>query len=129
MKPEIHPDYHTIKVVMTDGTEFKTRTTWGKEGDKLHLDIDSEVAPGLDRRPAAADRPRRPRVALPEEVFRASSKKSEWIRPDAAALSASRQMQQRPRARAGALLICAVGIVGRDRSRAYPARTPPSAAS
>ena len=30
----------------------------------------SEVAPGLDRRPAAASRPRRPAVALPEEVLR-----------------------------------------------------------
>ena len=33
MKQDIHPDYHTIKVVMTDGTEFTTRTTWGKEGE------------------------------------------------------------------------------------------------
>ena len=30
MKAEIHPDYHTIKVVMTDGTEYLTRSTWGK---------------------------------------------------------------------------------------------------
>ena len=29
MKADIHPDYHEITVVMTDGTEFKTRTTWG----------------------------------------------------------------------------------------------------
>ena len=40
MKAEIHPNYHTITVVMTDGTEYQTRSTWGKEGDKLHLDID-----------------------------------------------------------------------------------------
>ena len=33
MKSEIHPNYHTIKVVMTDGSEFTTRTTWGKEGE------------------------------------------------------------------------------------------------
>ena len=45
MKPDIHPDYHTIKVVMTDGTEFTTRTTWGKEGDTLHLDIDPKSHP------------------------------------------------------------------------------------
>jgi large subunit ribosomal protein L31 len=45
MKPETHPDYHTIKVVMTDGTEFTTRTTWGKEGDTLHLDIDPKSHP------------------------------------------------------------------------------------
>lgn len=40
MKAEIHPDYHTIKVVMTDGTEYSTRSTWGKEGDTMNLDID-----------------------------------------------------------------------------------------
>ena len=45
MKPDTHPDYHTIKVVMTDGTEFTTRTTWGKPGDTLHLDIDPKSHP------------------------------------------------------------------------------------
>lgn len=45
MKSEIHPDYHTIKVVMTDGTEYTTRTTWGKEGDTMNLDIDPNSHP------------------------------------------------------------------------------------
>jgi len=45
MKTEIHPDYHTITVVMTDGTEYQTRSTWGKEGDKLNLDIDPKSHP------------------------------------------------------------------------------------
>jgi large subunit ribosomal protein L31 len=45
MKSDIHPDYHTIKVVMTDGTEFTTRTTWGKSGDTLNLDIDPKSHP------------------------------------------------------------------------------------
>ena len=45
MKPDIHPDYHTIKVVMTDGSEFTTRTTWGKEGDTMNLDIDPKSHP------------------------------------------------------------------------------------
>ena len=40
MKSDIHPDYHTIKVVMTDGTEFNTRSTYGKDGDTMQLDID-----------------------------------------------------------------------------------------
>ena len=40
MKKNIHPNYHKIKVVMTDGTEFVTRSTWGKENDVLKLDID-----------------------------------------------------------------------------------------
>src|SRR5262249_12023694 len=45
MKPDTHPNYHTIKVVMTDGTEFTTRTTWGKPGDTLRLDIDPKSHP------------------------------------------------------------------------------------
>ena len=45
MKSEIHPDYHLVKVIMTDGTEFTTRTTWGKPGDTLHLDIDPKSHP------------------------------------------------------------------------------------
>ena len=40
MKKNIHPNYHKIKVVMTDGTEFETKSTWGKENDVLKLDID-----------------------------------------------------------------------------------------
>ncbi|NCC23096.1 MAG: 50S ribosomal protein L31 [Alphaproteobacteria bacterium] len=45
MKADIHPDYHEIKVVMTDGTEYTTRSTWGKEGDTLRLDVDSKSHP------------------------------------------------------------------------------------
>ncbi|MCY4396262.1 MAG: 50S ribosomal protein L31 [Rhodospirillaceae bacterium] len=40
MKQDIHPEYHEITVVMTDGTEFKTRSTWGAAGDTMKLDID-----------------------------------------------------------------------------------------
>jgi large subunit ribosomal protein L31 len=45
MKPETHPNYHLIKVVMTDGTEFTTRSTWGKPGDTMHLDVDPKSHP------------------------------------------------------------------------------------
>ena len=45
MKQDIHPDYHEINVIMTDGTEFKTRSTMGKEGDVLRLDIDPKSHP------------------------------------------------------------------------------------
>ena len=45
MKSGIHPDYHMIKVVMTNGTEYMTRSTWGKEGDTLALEIDSSSHP------------------------------------------------------------------------------------
>ena len=44
MKTAIHPDYHMIKVQMTDGTVFETRSTWGKEGDLMTLDIDPLAA-------------------------------------------------------------------------------------
>ncbi len=45
MKENIHPDYHEITVVMTDGSEFKTKSTYGKAGDVLRLDIDSKSHP------------------------------------------------------------------------------------
>ena len=45
MKRETHPDYHEINVVMTDGTTFKTRSTWGAEGDTMTLDIDPKSHP------------------------------------------------------------------------------------
>jgi large subunit ribosomal protein L31 len=45
MKPSIHPDYHFIEVVMTDGTKYVTRSTLGKEGDTLNLDIDPRTHP------------------------------------------------------------------------------------
>jgi len=43
--PDLHPDYHQIKVVMTDGTEFITYSTYGKDGDELHLEIDPSTHP------------------------------------------------------------------------------------
>ncbi len=45
MKKDIHPDYHEINIVMTDGTTFKTRSTWGAEGDSMTLDIDPKTHP------------------------------------------------------------------------------------
>ncbi|MCB1449740.1 MAG: 50S ribosomal protein L31, partial [Nitratireductor sp.] len=45
MKKNIHPDYHMIKVVMTNGTEYMTRSTWGSEGDTMNLDIDPTAHP------------------------------------------------------------------------------------
>ena len=45
MKQDIHPDYHTITVVMTDGTTYQTRSTYGKEGATLHLDVDPKTHP------------------------------------------------------------------------------------
>ena len=45
MKSGTHPDYHFITVQLTDGTTFQTRSTYGKAGDTLQLDIDPSVHP------------------------------------------------------------------------------------
>jgi len=43
MKDGIHPEYHEITVIMTDGSEFKTRSTMA--GDTIKLDIDPKSHP------------------------------------------------------------------------------------
>ena len=45
MKPGIHPEYHNITIVMTDGSQFQTRSCKGKEGDTLRHDIDPKSHP------------------------------------------------------------------------------------
>ncbi len=45
MKKDIHPNYHDITVVLTDGTEYKMRSTYGKAGETLRLDIDPKTHP------------------------------------------------------------------------------------
>lgn len=40
MKTDTHPEYHMINIVMTDGTKYQTRSTWGAAGDTMNLDID-----------------------------------------------------------------------------------------
>ena len=45
MKADIHPAYHMIKVVMTDGTSYETRSTWGTEGQTMNLEIDPTSHP------------------------------------------------------------------------------------
>lgn len=45
MKQNTHPNYHLIKVVMTDKTSYITRSTYGAEGDTLNLDIDPNTHP------------------------------------------------------------------------------------
>ena len=45
MKQEGHPDYHMITVVLTDGTSYQTRSTYGQEGDTLKLDVDPRTHP------------------------------------------------------------------------------------
>jgi large subunit ribosomal protein L31 len=45
MKKDTHPDYHVIDVKMTNGDIIKMRSTYGKEGDTLTLEIDPTVHP------------------------------------------------------------------------------------
>ena len=45
MKRDIHPDYHFINVKMTDGTTYKTRSTYGKTDENLNLEIDPLTHP------------------------------------------------------------------------------------
>jgi large subunit ribosomal protein L31 len=40
VKAGIHPEYHVIDVRMTDGTVVQMKSTWGKEGDTMALEID-----------------------------------------------------------------------------------------
>ena len=56
MKKDIHPDYHEVTIVMTDGTEFKTRSTYGKAGDRLQLDIDPKTHPAWTGQHRMVDR-------------------------------------------------------------------------
>lgn len=44
-KAGIHPDYHTVTIVMTDGSRYETRSTYGKEGDVITLDVDPKTHP------------------------------------------------------------------------------------
>ena len=66
MKKDIHPEYHEITVVMTDGSEFKTRSTYGEPGDTLRLVIDREVQQALRR-----SGPRLSRISKNSNIFRA----------------------------------------------------------
>ena len=43
MKKGIHPYYHNLEVVMTDGTVYHTRSCY--KADKVMLDIDSKSHP------------------------------------------------------------------------------------
>ncbi len=45
MKKDTHPDYHLIDVKMTNGDVVQMKSTWGKEGEQLSLDIDPSVHP------------------------------------------------------------------------------------
>ncbi len=45
MKKDIHPNYHFVDVKLLSGDIVRMRSTYGKEGDSLALDIDPSVHP------------------------------------------------------------------------------------
>lgn len=45
MKKDIHPAYHTVDVKLVDGTVVQMKSTWGKEGEQISLDVDPSVHP------------------------------------------------------------------------------------
>lgn len=45
MKKGIHPEYHFIEVKLTDGSTYRTRSTYGDEGATLSLEIDPSAHP------------------------------------------------------------------------------------
>ena len=45
MKKDIHPEYHFIDVKLTDGSTYRTRSTYGDEGATLTLEIDPSAHP------------------------------------------------------------------------------------
>lgn len=49
MKKDIHPDYHTIIVKRPDGSTFETRSTYGKAGDTLALEVDPSTHPAWNK--------------------------------------------------------------------------------
>ncbi|MET0155429.1 MAG: 50S ribosomal protein L31 [Rickettsiales bacterium] len=40
MKKDIHPAAHSIFFILTNGESFEVRSTYGKPGDKIKLDVD-----------------------------------------------------------------------------------------
>ncbi len=45
MRKDIHPEYHFIDVKLTDGSTYRTRSTYGQEGAVLSLEIDPSAHP------------------------------------------------------------------------------------
>jgi large subunit ribosomal protein L31 len=45
MKKGIHPNYHKIKLVLTDGETYEIGSTWGKPGDVMRTEIDRTSHP------------------------------------------------------------------------------------
>ncbi len=72
MKKDIHPYYHTVKVKMTDGTVFETRSCYKNEN--MTLEIDSKSHPFFTGKQVLVD------TAGRVERFNKRFKKSEEIK-------------------------------------------------
>ena len=68
MKEGIHPDYHEITVLMTDGTIVQDALDLRQGRRHAAPRHRPEIAPGLDRRPAAPARHRRPARPLQQAL-------------------------------------------------------------
>ena len=55
MKKDAHPDYHEITVQLTDGSSYKTFSTWCAPGDTLKLEIDPKSHPSWTGVPRLVD--------------------------------------------------------------------------
>lgn len=40
-----HPVEHLVNIVLSDGSKIQVMTSWGKEGEVLHLDVDPKNHP------------------------------------------------------------------------------------
>jgi large subunit ribosomal protein L31 len=49
MKKDIHPKYHEITVKRPSGETFITKSTWGKPGDTLALEVDPATHPAWNK--------------------------------------------------------------------------------
>jgi large subunit ribosomal protein L31 len=45
MKKNVHPAYHEIVVILTNGEKVSMRSSWGKPGSEMRLDIDPDSHP------------------------------------------------------------------------------------
>ena len=80
MKSDIHPKYHMIKVVMTNGVEFMTRSTYGEEGATLiWTSIRTPIRPGPADRSSCSIAAADCRASIPASAASASAARSRAV--------------------------------------------------
>ena len=40
-----HPKEHLVNLILSDGSKIQVMTSWGKEGENIHLDVDPKNHP------------------------------------------------------------------------------------